>query len=139
LSFGLAFAAGDRTSLAGSWQLDPSHSQFGYAPVKSETVSIAQTPTSVQFTESVVEDNGKEEKVSYDCPPSGQACKARHGDQVTFYYNGPVLVMIETKHGGDTVTKRRILASEDGKTLTVEVQRLGPVNQKNDTLVFNRQ
>jgi len=139
VTFGLALAAADHTNLAGSWQLDPARSQFGYAPVKSETLSIAQTPTSVQFTEAVVGEGGKEDKVTYDCPPSGQACKARHGDQITFYYNGPVLVMIETKHGGDSVTKRRIQASEDGKTLTVEVQRLAPTNQKNDTLVFNRQ
>jgi hypothetical protein len=139
LGIGLAVAADDHASLMGSWQLDSSKSQFGGASVKSEILSLAEAADALQLSESVVADNGKEEKIAYSCAASGQACKAKHGDQVTFYYNGPLLVMIETRHGGDWVVKRRIQASGDGKTLTVEVQRLAPPNQKNDNLVFVRQ
>lgn len=135
-----AFAADDHGNIAGSWHLDAARSQFGRAPVKTEILSISQNNGAVALDDSVIADNGKEEKVSYTCTASGQPCKAKHGgSDVTFYYNGALLVMIETKHGGDWVVKRRIQPSEDGKTLTVEVQRLAPPNQKNDNLVFVRQ
>lgn len=141
LGLGLPSAAlaDDHSNIDGSWQLDTTKSQFGRSSVKSETISISEANGSVVFDDAVTGDNGKEEKVTYTCAPNGQACKAKHGgSEVTFYYNGALLVMIETRHGGDWVVKRRIQPSDDGKTLTVEVQRLAPPNQKNDSLVFLR-
>ena len=135
-----AIFAADHANIAGSWRLDPAKSQFGSSAVKSETLSINEAAGSLVVDAAITAENGKEEKLSYSCAPNGQACKAKHGGaEVTFYYNGALLVMIETKHGGDWVVKRRIQPSDDGKTLTVEVQRLAPPNQKNDNLVFLRQ
>ena len=135
-----AAIAADHDTLTGSWQLDTAKSQFGHAPIKAETLSITQKPDSVEVDDSVTADNGKEEKLTYTCAPSGQVCKAKHGvGDITLYYNGPLLVMIETKHGGDWVVKRRISASDDGKTLKMEVERLAPPNQKNDNLIFTKQ
>ena len=135
-----AAIAADHDTLTGSWQLDPAKSQFGRIGVKSETISISQKPDAVEIDDAVTADNGKEEKLTYTCAPSGEVCKAKHGvGDITLYYNGPLLVMIETKHGGDWVVKRRISASDDGKTLKMEVERLAPPNQKNDNLVFVKQ
>ncbi len=124
LALGTALAA-DRTALSGSWQLVPAPSAEGPDKLKTGTLSITQKADSIQITENVTDAEGKQKKVEIACSTMGKECKVNDA-QLTLYYNGPMLVMIESRRGGDNVIKKRLKASEDGKTLNLEVMHIAP-------------
>ena len=136
LTLGTATAA-DRSALQGTWNLDPAHSQGSDEKLKAETVSITQKPRSIHIIEDVTDSDGKQTRVEIDCNTVGKECKANDA-QLTLYYNGPMLVLIETRHGGDNVIKKRWKASDDGKTLSLEVMHIVPAGTA-ETYSFSRQ
>jgi hypothetical protein len=135
-----AAVAADHPALSGTWVLDPAHSVVSESKIKSETLSIDQQPESVKLSESVTEINGKANVSEISCNTAGQSCKVKdHGAaEVSFYYNGGMLVMSEMRHGNDWVVKRRLKPSDDGRTLTIEVIHLAPT-QITEMLTFTRQ
>jgi hypothetical protein len=56
---------------------------------------------------------------------------------VSLWYNGSMLVLVETHN--DIVTKTRFTPSDDGKTLHLEVIHMGPANQRTENLTFTKQ
>ena len=134
-----AFAA-DRPVLNGTWQLDPGQSQVADAKVKGETWAITQKDGTVGIVETVTDTGGKEKKVNIECGTEGQNCQVKENGQptqVSMYYNGDALVLLEQWHGTDYVTKKRIRT--DGKTLTVEVMHIAPPGHKDEVLKFVKQ
>jgi hypothetical protein len=134
--------AADRPDLSGKWVLDLAHSSASGAKMKGETLSINQKADEVQISEETTESNGKEVKTDVACNTEGQGCKVKeHGKdtQVSFWYNGPVLVMMEQWHGNDYVTQKKMKQSEDGKTLSMEVIYLAPPGHKSETYTFTKQ
>ncbi len=132
------FATGaDRTALSGNWQLDAAHSHFGHDKLKSETLSINQKDDSIQMTENLTDPDGKATKLAIDCNTMGKECKT-NDEQVTMYYNGDRLIMIEMRHGNSNVIKRRLKPSDDGKSLSMEVMHIAPPGE-NETFVFTKQ
>jgi hypothetical protein len=115
LAAAAAFAA-DRPDLNGKWQLASSPGKL-----KFETLLIEQTPDSVKITESAA--NKKPFDVS--CNIDAKECKVKER-KVSFWYNGPALVMMESSQDGDEVTKTRMIPGADGKTLSLEVMRILP-------------
>jgi lysylphosphatidylglycerol synthetase-like protein (DUF2156 family) len=57
---------------------------------------------------------------------------------VSFRYNGPALVMMETRQDGDVVTKTHLVPAEDGKTLSLVVMRILP-DGPSATYTFKKQ
>ncbi len=102
-------AASDHDGLSGDWQCGSN----------GETVSIRQQGDSVQIAET-----GKA-AADIQCRTDGQACKMK-GGEVMMWYNGPMLVVMETTHGNSRVIKKRFRLSGDGKTLEEEVLRITP-------------
>ncbi len=137
LALGMA-AAADRPDLTGKWLLDTARSQLGQEPPKAETLSIVQKEDSIQISDDVTEADGKEKKLDLSCNTIGKECKTKEA-QVSFYFNGPRLIMIEMRHGNDVVIKKRLQPSDDGKTLNVEVMHIAPPGEKNETYTFTRQ
>jgi hypothetical protein len=122
LLFLIAFAAAatfaaDRPELNGTWQLSSNHE----GRLKFETLLIQQTPDSVKISET----GAKEKPVDLACGVDGQECKLKEGE-ISFWYNGQALVMMEMHHNRDIVTKTRLVPSEDGKTLNLEVTHVSP-------------
>ena len=134
-----AAVAADHPALGGMWVFDPSHSDTGASKIKSETLSINQEPEAVHISETVTAANGKETTSEISCNTAGETCKIKdHGQaEVSFWYNGGMLVMSEMRHGNDWIVKRRLKPSDDGRTLTIEVIHLAPV-EKTETLTFTR-
>jgi hypothetical protein len=132
--------AADHPALSGTWVFDPAHSVISESKIKSETLAIDQQPESVKLSESVTETNGKATTSEISCNTAGQSCKVKaHGEaEVSFWYNGGMLVMSEMRHGNDWVVKRRLKPSGDGRTLIMEVIHLAPT-QNTETLAFTRQ
>jgi hypothetical protein len=133
-----AALAADHPALGGTWVFDSSQSNAGGSKIKSETLSINQQPETVALDETVTTPNGKATKSEISCNTAGEVCKIKdHGEaEVSFWYNGGMLVMTET-HGDDRIVKRRLKPSADGSTLTMEVIHLAP-EQKTETFVFTR-
>ena len=111
-----AFGA-DRPELNGSWQI---HSAGG-GKLKFEKLVIQQDPDGIKITES----GAKEKAVDIACGVEAQECKVADGT-ISFWYNGPALVMMESRHNRSVVTKTRLVPGSDGKTLNLEVTRLVP-------------
>lgn len=134
-----AAMAADHPALAGTWVLDASHSDIGVSKIKAETLSVNQQPEAVHMTETVTAANGKETTSDISCNTAGKTCTIKdHGQaNVSFWYNGSMLVMSEIRHGNDWIVKRRLKPSDDGRTLTMEVIHLAPA-EKTETLTFTR-
>jgi hypothetical protein len=134
LGLGAAMAAA-RPDLNGVWQLDssgiPSESKL-----KSETLVIHQGEDSVEISEDRTSKSGKEIKDDIQCNTLGQECKLKSA-QVSLWYNGSMLVLVETHN--DVVTKTRFTPSEDGKTLNMEVIHMAPGNPRTENLTFTKQ
>jgi len=138
----LLFAAwaADRPDINGTWVLDLSHSPG--VKLKTETLSINQKPDAVEISDAATESNGKEMKFEVSCNTEGQGCKVKENGQATqvsFWYNGPVLVMMEQRHGNDFVTQKKLKPSEDGKSLSMEVVYIAPPGHKPESYLFTRQ
>ena len=116
----LAFAA-DRPQLNGSWQ----------SANAADTVAIRQTDDAIDITETV---HDKQTEVS--CNTIGKSCKIK-GGEITFWYSGAMLVMMESLHGATRVTEKRWTASADGKTLQLEVVHINPAGNP-EKIAFNR-
>jgi hypothetical protein len=132
--------AADRPDVNGKWVLDATHSESG--KVKSETLSINQKDDAVQISDEMTETNGKAVKVDVSCNTEGQECKVKENGQstqVSFWYNGPVLVMMEQRHGNDFVTQKKLKPSDDGKSLSMQVVYIAPPGHKPETYTFTKQ
>jgi len=123
-----AFAA-DRPELNGTWQLSSTHE----GRLKFETLLIQQTPDGVKICES----GAKEKTMDIACAVDGHECKLKEGE-IAIWYNGPALVMMEMHHNRDVVTKTRLVPSEDGKSLNLEVIRVSPPGSSS-TYTFTKQ
>jgi hypothetical protein len=109
--------AADRPELNGTWQLSSNHD----GKLKFETLLVQQTPDGVKISES----GAREKPVDLACGVDGQECKLKEGE-ISFWYNGSALVMMEMHHNRDIVTKTRLVPSDDGKTLNLEVIHVSP-------------
>jgi hypothetical protein len=113
-----AAAATDRSQLNGTWHL----SSEPDGKLKFETILIQQTADEVTITES----GGKEKAVDLTCGLDAKECKLKEG-QISFWYNGDALVMMEMHHNRDQVVKTRLIPGDDGKTLSLEITHVVPV------------
>lgn len=130
----LPLAAQDRPNLSGTWQFDSSQSQVHSFTVAGATWVINEDDSSIQISES---QDGASKKHELKCTTDGKECKVS-GEKATasFWYNGPMLVEVESK--GDRVTRYRMKLSEDGKTLTVQTTSIVPKASEDDVLVFRK-
>jgi len=128
-------AAQDRPNLSGTWQFDSSKSELHSTKVAGATWVIHEDEDSIQITESA---EGASKKIEMKCTTDGKQCKVG-GEKATasFWYNGPVLVEMETK--GDRVTRYRMKLSDDGKMLTIETTFIVPQSTQDEVLVFRKQ
>jgi hypothetical protein len=124
-----------KPSLTGTWQLDAAKSELHNSKVTTATWVIDESANSIHLSET---EGAKSKKIDMQCTTDGKECQVS-GDKskASFWYNGPILVEMQTK--GDQVTRYRLKASEDGKTLTVELTHLVPPLEKSDLLVFQKQ
>jgi hypothetical protein len=127
-----------RPDLNGKWRLNPSLSEVHSQLPSDFTWRIEQSDSAIHLVQ-----QGQEGKQSGDirCATDGKDCKIKdegHSATVSFYYNGPVLVELETE-GQSAVTKKRMQVSSDGTTLTVNVIHIVPADKPQEKLVLTRE
>ena len=110
-----------RPNLSGTWQLDASKSEIHSRVAPETTWTINQKEDNIHIEEG---------KSTLDCTTLGKDCVLKEAGKpakVSFWYNGPALVEMETLgHNGESITKKRMKLSGDGSTLTVEVVHIVP-------------
>jgi len=127
--------AQDHPNLAGTWQFDSSKSEQTNTKVANATWVIEESDNSIHIIET---EGGSAKKVELACSTDGKDCKiAGEKAKASFWYNGPMLVEMETR--GDHVNRYRMKLSDDAKALTVEVNSIVPRVDKADVLVFQKQ
>jgi hypothetical protein len=128
-------AGQDRPNLSGTWQFDSSKSQLHTLTGASATWVINEDESSIQITES---EYGASKKMELKCTTDGKVCKISGAKATTasFWYNGPMLVEVESK--GEHVTRYRMNLSADGNTLTVDTTSIVPQSTQDDVLVFQK-
>ena len=133
--FALPGTAQDHPNLSGTWQFDSSKSDQHSARVSNATWVIDESDNSIHITES---ESGK--KIELKCSTDGKDCQiAGEKAKASFWYNGPMLVSMETQHNGGSVIRQRLKLSKDSKELTVEISSLVPQSDKSDRLVLAKQ
>jgi len=123
----------ERPSFSGTWQMDASKSEVHNSKITSATWVIEEGDNSIHITQT---DNTRNKKIELQCTTDGKECKFPGDRRDSFWYNGPLLVDMETKN--DHVTRYRMKISSDGKTLSVEITNIVPQGDKMDTLVFQK-
>jgi hypothetical protein len=123
----------DRPNFSGTWQFDASKSELHFSKISSATWVIEEGDNSIHISQT---ENGKPKKTELQCSTDGKECKFPGDRRDSFWYNGAMLVDMETKNS--SVTRYRMKISDDGKTLTVEVSQIVPQNDKPDTMVFQK-
>jgi hypothetical protein len=133
----LPLAAQDRPNLSGTWQFDSSKSELHTARIAGAIWVINEDADTDAIQITVTGDEAGK-KIEMKCKTDGKECKVS-GDKATasFWYNGPLLVEVETK--GEHVVRYRMKLSDDGKTLTVDTTSIVPQAPQDDVLVFRKQ
>jgi len=130
----LPLAGQDRPNLSGTWQFDSTKSELHGMTLAGATWVINEDESSIQITET---EQAAAKKTELKCTTDGKECKIT-GEKATasFWYNGPMLVEMESK--GEHVTRYRMKLSADGMTLTVEETSIVPKATQGDVLVFQK-
>jgi hypothetical protein len=104
------------------------------------TWQIEQKDDSIHLVQTAEE---KKDAAEISCATDGHDCKVKdegHAATVSFYYNGPVLVELESQgQNRDTVIKKRISVSSDGSTMTVDVIHILPTGREPEKLVLTKE
>ena len=123
----------ERPSFSGTWQFDATKSELHSSKISSAIWVIEEGDNSIHISQT---ENGKAKKTELQCTTDGKECKFPGDRRDSFWFNGPMLVDMETKN--DHVIRYRMKISDDGKKLTVEVTPIVPQSDKIDTLVFQK-
>ena len=121
----LADDAADRAKLGGTWNLDGG----------------AKTAWTLQGTDTgvhVIYMRGAEKLADFECTTSGKECAAKidgRATKVSIYFNGPRLVLLETR--GENVVKLRFGLAADAGEMEVETMPITPAG-KAETQRFKR-
>jgi hypothetical protein len=109
-------------------------------PLSDLTMQITEKDGKININEEQKLADGKERKVTYTCTTDGKECQIPEtGGKASFWYNGPMLVSMETEKKGGNVMRQRLKLSPDSKKLTVEISSLVPKLDKRDKLVLEKQ
>jgi|SRR5579863_5200707 hypothetical protein len=128
-SIALADDSTERAKLTGTWQ-----SSTGEKGIATKAVWVLESKGDSMH---IINSQGDKKMAEYACTLDGKECEVKDGGRkvkVTLYFNGPKLVVLETK--GDEVVKRRFGTAE-GDTLELEVIPMVP-DGKTETLHFQR-
>ena len=126
-----------KPDLTGTWQLDATKSEMPVNRLAGLTMLISEKNGKININEIEKLADGKERKMTYTCTTDGKECEVPGTKaKASFWYNGPMLVSMETERNGANVTRQRLKLSPDSKSLNVEISNLVPGSDKTDKLVL---
>jgi len=127
-----------RPDLNGVWRLEPAQCELHSHVPSQLTWQIEQSDSAIHLIQRLGDRNDE-----LRCGTDGKDCKIKdegHPAVISFYYNGPVLVELESQGSNrDTITKKRYSVSQDGSHLTVELIHVLPTGKPAEKLVLSKQ
>ena len=127
-----------RPDLNGVWRLEPAQSEIHSHVPSQLTWQIEQSDGAIHLIQRLGDKND-----DLRCGTDGKECKVKdegHPAVISFYYNGPVLVELESQGSNrDTVIKKRFSVSPDGSHLTVDVIHVMPAGKPPEKMVLSKQ
>ena len=127
-----------RPDFNGRWQLEPSHCVL-HSRIPSQLIwQIEQRDDAIRL----IQRYGDTKVEDLHCVTDGKDCKLTGptgGGLVSFFYNGPVLVELETEGNQVSVIERRMSLSKRGKRLSVDVRYVVPSGRPSERLVLSRE
>jgi hypothetical protein len=127
-----------RPDLNGVWRLEPERSEIHSHVPSQLTWQIEQSESAIHLIQRLGDKND-----DVRCGTDGKDCKINdegHPAVISFYYNGPVLVELESQGANrDTITKKRFSVSADGSQLTVDVIHVVPAGKAPEKMVLSKQ
>lgn len=128
-----------KPDLSGKWQLDASKSDMQLSRLSDLIMVISEKDGKINIDEDQKLADGKERKIAYVCTTDGKECDVTGAKaKASFWYNGPMLVAMETQRNGGSVIRQKLKLSQDSKQLTVEISSLVPQTDKMDKLVLDK-
>ncbi len=130
---------GAKPSFTGTWRLDAASSQIHSRISTDATWTIDQRDEDIHFIATGDERGGK---LDITCGTRGADCKTKEAGKavtVSFWYNGPALVEMETEGKGEAVTKKKMVLSEDGSSMVVEITHILPEGRSPEKYVLKKQ
>jgi hypothetical protein len=128
-----------RPSFSGTWRLDSASSQI-HSHISNDLIwTIDENDEGIHFIETGDEKGGKFE---ITCGIRGADCKTKEGGKpvtISFWYNGPALVEMETEGKGEAITKKKMQLSGDGSSLIVDVTHIVPEGRSPEKYVLKKQ
>ena len=130
-----------RIVMSGSWKLDPARSPG--ANGATITINIKDKAGQITYERTMKEANGNMRKAHFTCSV-GKDCEYDengHKAKVSFWYDGPALMILKTNGPKqNATTERKLDLSPDGNTLNVEFTNLDlDSSSKQEILVFVKQ
>ena len=117
--------AASKPNLSGAWRMSLEKSDSHFARLAALTWVIDQKEAALHISEIARQPDGKETKRDFDCTTDGKECSTGEKGQptrVSFWYNGAVLVELESRGANrESIIKKRMTLSEDGKLMRVEL------------------
>jgi hypothetical protein len=129
----------DRAAFSGTWHIDAASSQIHSHISPELTWKIDQKDEGIHFVEMASE---KGSMLDVTCGVRGADCKTKEAGKpvtVSFWYNGPALVEMETEGKGEAITKRKMQLSDDGTSMIVEVTHILPEGRTPEKIVLKKQ
>lgn len=131
---------GSKPDLTGKWQLNVSKSDMQLNKLSDLTLVISEKDGKINIDENEKLADGKARAVTYTCTTDGRECVVPQTKaKASFWYNGPMLVSMETERNGTSVLRERLKLSPDSKQLIVEISSLVPQSDKTDKLILEKQ
>ena len=140
LGAGLYGQDDSRPDLTGKWQLNSTKSDIQLNRISDLSMVITEKDGKINIVETEKSADGKARTVTFNCTTDGKDCKVPEDKSTaSFWYNGPMLVSMVTKHNGSEVTRERLSLQQGTKELDVEISSVVPQSDKKDKLVFEKQ
>src|SRR5271165_971779 len=118
-----------KPGLSGTWQLDVAKSEMPLNKLSGLTMQISEKDGKININENEKLAGGKERNITYTCTTDGKECEVPETKaKASFWYNGPILVSMETQHNGASIIRERLTISPGAKLLNVEISSLVPLS-----------
>lgn len=128
-----------KPNFSGNWRLNSEKSEMNSKKAEGLTLVIEQNAKSIHLSET----GEDRKKTEFQCDTVGKECDGTFEGQpgkISLFYMGETLVRMETKGaGGDSVARKTMTLSADGKGIDVEISYIVPPGDKKDKLVFVKQ
>jgi hypothetical protein len=135
-----AARAQQRQNIGGTWKMNPAKSKFELGAPQALTIDLDQQGTAVKESLRIVGPEGERVvKFNYTLDGKEQVNKVESGEvKITARWEGDSL-LFELKTDQGYSYRRKIMISEDGKTMTINLEELFATGTRKDTIVLEKQ